>query len=45
MDPAKPSTVAAAAKKAGLDVIDTVSLEALRRDASEGRQLKATVEQ
>lgn len=46
---AKPSTIAAAAKKAGLEVIDTDTAAALRRDAAEGRQLaaaarKATVE-
>lgn len=38
---AKPSTVAAAAKRAGLDVIDPDTLTALRADAAEGRQIKA----
>lgn len=41
----KPSEVAAAAKRSGLDVIDTDSLAALRRDATEGRQLKAAAVQ
>jgi len=34
----KPSTIAAAAKKAGLEVIDTATAEALRRDAAEAPQ-------
>ena len=37
----KPSTVAAAAKKAGLEVIDTDTADALRRDAAEGRKIAA----
>lgn len=41
LDPAKPSTVAAAAKRAGLDVIDTDALIALRAEAEEARQIKA----
>lgn len=41
VDPAKPSAVAAAAKAAGLEVIDTASLAALRGDAAEGRRLAA----
>ncbi|KUH89799.1 phage protease [Mycobacterium sp. IS-1556] len=45
MDPAKPSTVAAAAKRAGLEVIDTDTAEALRRDAAEGRKLAAAAAQ
>jgi hypothetical protein len=43
-DTAKPSAVAAAAKRVGLDVIDTATLESLRREATAGRQLKAAVE-
>lgn len=41
IDPAKPSTIAAAANKAGLEVIDTATAEALRRDATTGRQMAA----
>jgi hypothetical protein len=42
LNPEKPSTVAAAAaKKAGLEVIDTQTLAALRHDAQEGRQMAA----
>lgn len=41
---AAPSAIIAAAKKAGLEVVDSGTLEALRRDATEGRQFKATVE-
>jgi Mu-like prophage I protein len=37
----KPSTIAAAAKKAGLEVIDTDTADALRRDAAEGRKIAA----
>lgn len=37
----KPSDVAAAARAAGLEVMDADTLTALRRDATEGRQLKA----
>jgi hypothetical protein len=40
----KPSAVAAAAKRHGLDVIDSATLESLRREATEGRTLKASVE-
>ncbi len=40
----KPSEVAAAAKRQGLDVIDADTLAALRRDAAEGRQIKAAAE-
>lgn len=40
-DGAKPSEIAAAAKRIGLDTIDADSLEALHRDATEGRQIKA----
>lgn len=41
VDPAKPSTVAAAAAKAGLEVLDTATVAALRHDAAQGRQLAA----
>lgn len=37
---AKPSDVAAAAKRIGLEAIDADSIAALRADAAEGRQLK-----
>lgn len=37
----KPSEVAAAAKRAGLEVIDGDTLSALRNEAAEGRQIKA----
>ncbi|TQR82818.1 hypothetical protein D8S82_30320 [Mycobacterium hodleri] len=42
MDPAKPSTVAAAAKRNGMEVIDTATADALRRDAAEGRRVAAS---
>lgn len=45
IDPAKPSTVAAAAKKAGLEVIDTATAESLRRDAADGRKMAAAAAQ
>ncbi|MFT8180081.1 Mu-like prophage I protein [Mycobacteroides abscessus subsp. abscessus] len=41
VDPAKPSTVAAAAAKAGLEVLDSATVAALRHDAAQGRQLAA----
>ncbi|ORW02479.1 phage protease [Mycobacterium kyorinense] len=41
MNPEKPSTVAAAARKAGLEVVDTQTLAALRHDAQQGRQMAA----
>jgi hypothetical protein len=41
LDPAKPSTVAAAAKRNGMEVIDTATADALRRDAQEGRKIAA----
>jgi hypothetical protein len=41
INPEKPSTVAAAARKAGLEVIGTASLAALRHDAQEGRAMAA----
>src|SRR5215207_8083436 len=37
----KPSTVAAAARKAGLEVVDTQTLTALRHDAQQGRAMAA----
>jgi hypothetical protein len=40
-DPAKPSTIAASAKRAGLEVLDTDTAAALRRDAAEGRKIAA----
>jgi hypothetical protein len=36
-----PSAVAAAAKRIGFEVIEADSLESLRREATEGRQIKA----
>ena len=44
MDPAKPSTVAAAAKRNGLELLDKATVEALRRDAQEGRRLAAAAD-
>jgi Mu-like prophage I protein len=41
LDRAKPSTVAAAAKRNGMEVIDTATADALRRDAAEGRRVAA----
>jgi hypothetical protein len=40
-DDTAPSAVAAAAKKHGLDVLDHDTHEALKRDAAEGRRIKA----
>lgn len=37
----KPSTIAAAARKAGLEVVDTDTLTALKADAAEGRRVAA----
>ena len=37
----KPSTIAAAAKKAGLEVIDIATADVLRADAAEGRRVAA----
>ncbi len=45
MDPAQPSTVAAAAKRAGLEVVDGPTLAALRHDATEGRKIAAAAAQ
>ncbi|WP_224097756.1 hypothetical protein [Mycobacterium avium] len=36
-----PSTIAASAKRAGLEVLDTDTAAALRRDAAEGRKIAA----
>ena len=44
LDPAKPSTVAAAAKRNGLEVIDKDTAEALRRDAQDARRQEAAAE-
>lgn len=41
MNPEKPSTVAAAARKAGLEVVDSQTLTALRHDAQQGRAMAA----
>ena len=41
LDPEKPSTVAAAAARNGLEVIDKDTAAALRRDAAEGRRVAA----
>src|SRR5690348_11566002 len=45
LDPAKPSTVAAAAKRNGMEVLDKDTADALRRDAQEGRRLAAAAAQ
>ncbi|BBZ05990.1 hypothetical protein MDOR_01590 [Mycolicibacterium doricum] len=45
LNPEKPSTVAAAAKRAGLEVIDTETLATLRHDAQEGRKIAAAAAQ
>lgn len=39
---AKPSEIAAAAAKHGMEVLDTATADVLRRDAAEGRQLKVS---
>ncbi|BDY26615.1 hypothetical protein [Mycolicibacterium mageritense] len=41
LDPAKPSTVAAAAARNGMEVLDKDTADALRRDAQEGRRIAA----
>ncbi|MFN3003023.1 hypothetical protein [Mycolicibacterium wolinskyi] len=41
LDPAQPSTVAAAARRNGMEVLATADAEALRRDAAEGRRVAA----
>lgn len=41
--PVKPSEVAAAAKRIGFEAVDDATLTALRADAAEGRQIKASV--
>lgn len=45
VDPEKASTVAAAAKRAGLEVVDTETLATLRHDAQEGRKIAAAAAQ
>lgn len=40
-DMAKPSTVAAAARRSGMEVLDKDTAAALRRDAQEGRRIAA----
>lgn len=45
LDPAKPSTVAAAAKRAGMELLDKDTAEALRHDAAEGRKMIAAATQ
>jgi hypothetical protein len=44
-DDAAPSAVAAAAKKHGLELLDRDTHEALKRDAAEGRRIKAAAAQ
>jgi hypothetical protein len=39
----QPSAIVAAAKAAGLEAMDVATAEALRAEAAEGRQIKATV--
>lgn len=41
---AAPSVIVAAAAKAGLEAVDADTLAALRHEAAEGRQIKATLE-
>jgi hypothetical protein len=41
MNPEQPSSVAAAANRHGMEVIDTDTAAALRRDAAEGRKIAA----
>jgi hypothetical protein len=41
MTPEQPSSVAAAAKRHGMEVIDTATADAMRRDAAEGRKIAA----
>lgn len=41
MNPAQPSSVAAAAKRHGMEVIDTATADAMRADAAAGRQIAA----
>lgn len=41
LDPDKPSTVAAAAARNGLELLDKETASALRRDAAEGRRVAA----
>jgi hypothetical protein len=39
--PSRPSAIAAAAKRHGMDIVDTATHEALKRDAAAGRQIAA----
>ncbi|MFN6549493.1 phage protease [Mycolicibacterium septicum] len=41
--PTQPSAIAAAAKQAGLEVVDSDTMAALRNDAAEGRRIQASV--
>ncbi|MGV0796191.1 phage protease [Mycolicibacterium elephantis] len=41
MNPERPSTVAAAARRHGLELVDHDTHEALKRDAAEGRKIAA----
>ena len=41
MTPEQPSSVAAAAKRHGMEVIDTLTADALRAEAATGRQIAA----
>ncbi|KUI13452.1 hypothetical protein AU191_16820 [Mycolicibacterium acapulense] len=45
LNPEMPSTVAAAARKAGLEVVDIETLTTLRHDAQEGRKIAAAAAQ
>ncbi|BCZ24855.1 hypothetical protein MYSE111917_16610 [Mycobacterium senriense] len=45
VEPEAPSAIAAAAKKHGLELLDADSHEALKRDAAEGRRLRAAADQ
>ncbi len=44
-DSGKPSDVAAAAKRAGIEVVDADTITAWRREAAEGRTIQAAAEQ
>jgi len=41
LDPAKPSTIAASARRHGMDLVDHETHESLKRDATAGRQIAA----
>jgi hypothetical protein len=45
MTPEQPSSVAAAAKRHGMEVIDTATADAMRREAAEGRKIAAAAAQ